>query len=146
VSLWQGDSDLQIALGIVMKIAWLIGFLVVFSTSSWADDEPDCKDPQDQMTMTFCAGKDFQKADTELNDAWVKFKADAEDSDKATDSHEYSDALLASQRAWIAFRDAECDWQGFAAHGGSMEPMLVEICLAKLTRDRIKQLQTGVSE
>jgi uncharacterized protein YecT (DUF1311 family) len=48
---------------------------------------------------------------------------------------------MASQRAWIAYRDAECIWQGFEAHGGSMEPMLVNACLAEKTTQRIKELQ-----
>ena len=113
-----------------------------------ADETSNCKDPKDQATMTLCAGLDFVKADAELNEAWVEIKADAVLSDKNEDkgAHDYVEALLASQRAWIVFRDGECNWQGFAAHGGSMEPMLNSICMAKLTRDRIKQLQTGVSE
>lgn len=129
-----------------MKNIWLLVVLVLGANIARADDAPDCKDPQDQNTMTACARVDFEKADQELNAIWPKLKTDAEDSDKATDKHEYADALLASQRAWIAFRDAECEWQGFEAHGGSLEPMLVAGCLARLTRDRIKQLQTGASE
>ena len=129
-----------------MKNIWLLVLLVLGSAMARADDGPDCKDPQDQNTMTACARVDFEKADQDLNTIWPKLKTDAEDSDKTTDKHEYSDALLASQRAWITFRDAECEWQGFEAHGGSLEPMLVAGCLARLTRDRIKQLQTGASE
>ncbi len=129
-----------------MKNIWLLIFLVMNSTYAMADDAPDCKDPQDQNTMTACARIDFEKADAELNDIWPKLKTDAEASDKGSDRHDYADALLASQRAWIAFRDAECAWQGFEAHGGSLEPMLVAGCGARLTRDRIKQLQTGASE
>jgi uncharacterized protein YecT (DUF1311 family) len=146
LSLWQGASDLQMALGGMMKIGLGLVFLALLAVPAIAEDAPDCKDPKDQMTMTFCAGKDFQKADQKLNEAWVKFKADAEDSDKDTGKHEYVDALLESQRAWIGFRDAECTWQGFAAHGGSAENDIIQMCMAKLTKDRLRQLQTGVSE
>jgi uncharacterized protein YecT (DUF1311 family) len=113
-----------------------------------ADDAPNCDDPQDQSTMTMCAGLDYEKADAELNAAWIDIKAAAVESDQAVGdgSRDNENALLASQRAWITFRDAECEWQGFAARGGSMEPMLVSMCAAKLTRERVKQLQTGVSE
>lgn len=96
--------------------------------------------------MTLCAGLDFEKADKELNALWPTLKSDAEASDTAAGTHEYADALLASQRAWITFRDAECIWQGYDAHGGSLEPMIVNVCSARLTRERIKQLQTGASE
>ena len=129
-----------------MKNIWLLIFLVMGATQAMADDVPDCSASQDQNTMTACARIDYEKADAALNDIWPKLKTDAEDSDKGSDKHEYADALLASQRAWITFRDAECTWQGFEAHGGSLEPMLVAGCMAKLTRDRIKQLQTGASE
>ena len=125
---------------------WAVVTLVLMTIPARADDVPNCKDPQDQSTMTQCAGLDFERADKELNALWPQLKADAETSDKNSGNHEYADALLASQRAWITFRDAECIWQGYEAHGGSLEPMIVNVCSARLTRDRIKQLQTGASE
>jgi uncharacterized protein YecT (DUF1311 family) len=130
-----------------MKKATILA-IFIFATPALAADEPDCKEPVDQVSMTYCARLDYDKADAELNAEWERQKADAEANDKesADGKTEFADALLKSQRAWLAFRDAECDWQGFAAHGGSMEPMLVNMCLAKLTRDRTKQLGTGVSE
>jgi len=124
---------------------WLLALLFL-GAPALAEDALNCKDPQDQSTMTQCAGLDFENADKELNALWPKLKAQAEENDKDTGKREYTNALLASQRAWIAFRDAECTWQGFEAHGGSLEPMLVNGCSARLTRARIKQLQTGASE
>ena len=125
---------------------WAAVALVLMAMPARADDALDCKEPLDQNTMTRCAGLDFEKADKELNELWPELKVDAEANDKDTGKHEYADALLASQRAWIVFRDAECIWQGYEAHGGSLEPMIVNGCSARLTRDRIKQLQTGASE
>jgi uncharacterized protein YecT (DUF1311 family) len=131
-----------------MKYIYILAMLLGFSSLASAEDAPNCLDPQDQSSMTQCAGLDFEKADAELNTAWVQIKSDAvtSDTEEGSGKHDYENALLASQRAWIKFRDEECFWQGFAAHGGSMEPMLVNMCAAKLTRERIKQLQTGVSE
>ena len=120
-------------------------FLFV-ATSAFADDAPNCKNPTAQSEMTQCATLDYEKADKELNQIWPKLKSDAQGSDEGTGKSEYLDALLASQRTWIAFRDAECTWQGFEMHGGSGEPMLYYGCLARLTQQRIKQLQTGASE
>jgi len=124
---------------------WFLA-LWLLTAPAMADEALDCKDPQDQNSMTRCAGLDYEKADKELNAFWHKFKAETEDSDKDTGKHEYTDALLASQRAWISFRDVECIRQGFEAHGGSLEPMIVNGCSARLTRERIKQLQSGASE
>ncbi len=114
-----------------------------FASPVRADDAINCNDPPDQSSMTRCAGIDYDKADKELNALWPSIKASAEDSDKGASAAEggYVKALMASQKAWLAFRDAECTWQGFQAHGGSMEPMLVNGCLAAVTRERIKQLK-----
>ncbi len=111
-----------------------------------ADEALNCKDPQDQSSMTQCAAQDFEKADKALNQIWPKLKADAQGNDEGTGKTEYVDALLASQRAWLVFRDAECAWQAMEMHGGSGEPMLLYGCQARLTQQRIKQLQTGASE
>ncbi len=131
-----------------MRLLFAVLALSLVPTSAHTQDAPNCADPQDQSTMTQCAGLDFEAADAELNAAWGEIKAAAVESDgnEGAGAHDYENALLASQRSWLKFRDEECFWQGFAAHGGSMEPMLVSMCAAKLTRERIKQLQTGVSE
>ena len=124
---------------------WMV-VLLLLASPALAEDAPNCKDPQDQNTMTQCAGLDFENADKALNEAWPKLKADAQANDEGTGKTEYADALLASQRAWITFRDAECTWQAMEMHGGSGEPMLLYGCKARLTEQRIKQLQTGASE
>jgi uncharacterized protein YecT (DUF1311 family) len=50
-------------------------------------------------------------------------------------------ALVKAQRAWIDYRDAECNAAGFQARGGTMEPMLVAGCLADITDKRTKELK-----
>ncbi len=124
---------------------WMVA-LVLLAAPALADEALDCKDPKDQNSMTQCAALGFEAADKALNEAWPKLKADAEANDEGTGKTEYAEALLASQRAWLAFRDAECNWQGFEAHGGSLEPMILYACKARLTKERITQLQTGASE
>jgi uncharacterized protein YecT (DUF1311 family) len=52
-----------------------------------------------------------------------------------------SESLRRSQRAWIAFRDAECTFQGkVEAGGGSAEGLSVLACKQNLTRLRADQL------
>jgi uncharacterized protein YecT (DUF1311 family) len=117
-------------------------FAIIVAPAAAQDEAPDCANQIDQNTMTRCAGIDFDKADAELNRIWPGLKKDAQDAD--AEAFEgmggYLDALLASQRAWLAYRDAECALQGFEARGGSMEPMLVNACLAEKTTARIKEL------
>jgi uncharacterized protein YecT (DUF1311 family) len=44
------------------------------ATPAFAEDAPNCKDPQDQSTMNQCALFDFEKADAELNAFWPQMK------------------------------------------------------------------------
>ncbi len=127
-----------------MKPVLAFAVFALIATPALAQDEvPDCANQIDQNTMTRCAGIDFDKADAELNRIWPGLKKDAQEADAEAfeGNGGYLDALLASQRAWLAYRDAECALQGFEARGGSMEPMLVNACLAEKTTARIKELQ-----
>jgi len=124
---------------------WFLVFMF-FVAPALAEDKPNCKNPQTQSEMTQCAALEFEQADKDLNAIWPKLKSDAEASDQDTGKKEYVEALLKSQRAWLAFMEAECNWQGFEMHGGSGEPMIFYGCKARMTKQRIKQLQTGASE
>lgn len=48
--------------------------------------------------------------------------------------------LQVSQRAWIAFRDAECAFQNDHSKDGSIYPLLMGQCLTALTKARAGQL------
>lgn len=103
----------------------------------------DCANAQVQMELTYCAEQDFQKADTLLNaqykvtrDLMRQRDADADEWTKGAEK-----ALVSAQRAWVAYRDAQCASYGFQARGGSMEPMLIYGCQADLTRKRTEELK-----
>ncbi len=49
---------------------------------------------------------------------------------------------MATQRAWVAFRDAECDFQTSAVAGGSAAPMIHAMCLDSQTKRRIEDFKT----
>ena len=49
--------------------------------------------------------------------------------------------LVAAQKAWIAFRDAECAFAVSSSEGGSIYPMEYSLCLEDQTKKRIKELQ-----
>ena len=120
----------------------LIGLVLLIATPALADDEIDCAKAEAQQEMNFCANKDFELADAELNAIWKKAKAEAERMDaEQPDDKGAADSLLAAQRGWIAYRNGTCDLAGWEARGGSLEPMLVSGCLAEETRKRTKQLQ-----
>lgn len=108
--------------------------------------EPDCAGTQSEMTQ--CAANDFARADRVLNAVWreVTEALRTRDRDAAqyepADRGSYAEGALAAQRAWLAFRDAQCGAESdIEARGGSMEPMVFHYCRARLTDERTAQLR-----
>lgn len=111
-----------------MKV-WAIIAAVLLGTPALAQDV-DCKKAITQFDMSTCADKDYQAADKALNAVYRKVAAEGETA-----------KLKAAQRAWIAFRDAECSFQAAASEGGTIQAMEYSMCLTSLTKARTKQLQ-----
>jgi uncharacterized protein YecT (DUF1311 family) len=128
-----------------------VGLAGVLATSTLADDKPDCIDPQTQMEMTFCAGVDYQEADAALNALWPDVLAAARLNDEYVGDMARErgvpttvEALRDAQRAWIRFRDAQCEFEAYEVFGGTMQPMVGSLCLARLTRERITLLSQAL--
>lgn len=111
-----------------------------------AAQEVDCTAPTMQMEMTYCAEQDWLTADAALNDAYKAAMAAQRriDADLPADQRGAEDYLRQAQRAWVSFRDAACAAEGYQAHGGSMEPMLIYACRARLTAARSADLRAMV--
>lgn len=127
----------------VLMAAVLLCATVGLSLPAAAQSEPDCKAPQTQADMTICAGKDYEKADKKLNAEYQKLRKLVTERDRTANAggKGAADALVTAQRAWVAFRDANCALSGFQARGGSMEPMLISSCLADMSRKRAEELK-----
>ncbi len=93
----------------------------------------DCRDPVTQAEMNACAGEAYEKADAELNAAYREVKERVEG--------ESANLLVAAQRAWVAFRDAECAFAASGSAGGSIHPMAVSNCLEHMTKQRTAELK-----
>ena len=104
----------------------------------------DCENAMTQSAMTMCAAQDYDAADAALNVQWKKTAALMKAQDASFDYDDnrpgYFDSLLASQRAWLQYRDAHCRLVGYDGRGGSIEPMLVNGCLERVTQYRTSQL------
>jgi uncharacterized protein YecT (DUF1311 family) len=109
-----------------------------------AQPEVNCTDPQDQTSMNICAHRRYREADVQLNRVWPMTLRRAQQLDRdsagSTPAGEAERRLRAAQRAWIAFRDAQCEVAGLEALGGSMEQLLVGSCLADMTDRRTEEL------
>lgn len=111
-----------------------------------AEDPPlDCAEALSTQDMNNCAGAEYEKADAALNAVFKQALAAIPDmaGEKPFDAKSWEEALRASQRAWIAYRDQECDehvamfWSG--GSGGTVE---IIGCKTALTEARTKDLKT----
>jgi len=109
-----------------ISLALLIAALVALPTRD--------ANAQSQAEMNRQAAKDFEKADAQLNSTYAALMAKLPDA-------ESQGKLKESQRAWIAFRDAEAAFAADEFRGGSMAPTLRYATMTELTQQRIKQLK-----
>lgn len=131
---WDG-GETAMRPEIQMRRLLLSACLVLLGTASTALAE-DCDRSDDSQSMlNICADSDYQAADAKLNAAYK---------DLVGRNDEKANQLLQNaQRAWIAFRDAECTYSTADSEGGSIHPMEVSQCLMGLTNERTKQLTSG---
>lgn len=96
-----------------------------------AEAEPYCSDPASftQAELNWCAWQNFREADKELNRLWGAVGS------------EWRDDMRPAQKAWLAYRDAQCELEGSIWEGGSAQSMVVGMCLERLTRARIVEIR-----
>lgn len=130
---------------IFLPLAMLL--MAMHAAPAWADDAlpADCTEAMSTVEMNACAGAEFEKADAELNRVYKL--AIASIPEMATDEQPFDkvsweESLRASQRAWIAFRDAECEdhVEKFWA-GGSGRTVEIVGCKTEKTEQRTKDLK-----
>lgn len=123
--------------------AALVLVTLIFSTHAAAQERIDCANASTTADLNACADEELSKADAALNEAYKRALAaiPALASDKPYDAKSWEEALRASQRAWVAYRDAEC--KGHVAmfwSGGSGASADILGCMSELTRARTKSL------
>ena len=118
------------------------------STAAIAQEDPpvDCTNAQTQADLNQCSYEELDKADKALNAVYKQAMqaAKAADKEAAGMSEHYVGAveeLKKAQRGWIEYRDGNCDGMSREALGGSMQPMLIAGCQARMTEARTKELQ-----
>jgi uncharacterized protein YecT (DUF1311 family) len=94
---------------------------------------------QTQTAMNAQARTEFVRADAELNKAYEALL-------KKLPDRQGKEKLKQSQRAWLAFRDAEAAFTADQARGGSMAATIRYETMTELTQQRIKQLKTRLTD
>lgn len=101
------------------------------------EGEEFCPNGRTQLDMNDCAGEELARADSLLNERYQQVL-------RTLEQHRV-EPLRAAQRAWIRFRDAECEFQASEVAGGSMEPMVQTLCVARISRKRAEELERMLS-
>ena len=95
--------------------------------------QPNCKSPQTTVDMTLCSTQEFKVADTKLNQLYQQLRAKL--------NSKQQQRLTVAQRSWVKFRDETCDYSAGHFEGGSVAPSIYGYCRAKVTKERIKDLE-----
>ena len=98
----------------------------------------DCSKPVTQTAVTICAAQDRVGADEALNAVYGKLVKEPSLAGRL-------DTLRAAERAWVAYRDAQCAFEGSEVEGGSMQPMVVDGCATTVTRQRTAALRSALA-
>ena len=106
--------------------------------------EAQCNDPKTQLDMNVCSYRDYLASDIELNRTWSRIERKMDRESKKWSGQTDFGALLESQRAWLVYRDKQCNAEAVAFEGGSMQPTVESTCLARVTRVRIEELNALV--
>ncbi|WP_460152191.1 lysozyme inhibitor LprI family protein [Pseudomonas sp. S2_B07] len=102
---------------------------VLFTSMAFA---VDCDNATDQATMNQCAAQQNAAADKELNALYQQITT------RLQAEPERKKLLVGAQRAWVAFRDAECKFSASGVEGGSVYPLIYSSCTTDLTKARVQ--------
>lgn len=93
----------------------------------------NCNNPITTRDMVECQAMDHQAADDELNIAYQDARADQDQTGRIV--------LRDAQRAWIKYRDAECNRHADFARGGTIASTIKLSCLTEMTLQRTRELR-----
>jgi uncharacterized protein YecT (DUF1311 family) len=129
-----------------MRRGWTaIGICLAVTQPSLAQPL-NCDAPSATHEQNACAEKELEKADGALNTAYkaALAKIQAQDAPAPYDAKAYEAAFRAAQRAWVAYRDADCKGVvPFEWTGGTGTTSAVLGCLAAKTNARTQELTDG---
>lgn len=109
-----------------MKRYLIAGAALLLSTSALANE---CDNATTQLELNTCSAQQYQAADKKLNQTYQA-------AIKRAAAPPQRDLLKKAQQAWITLRDADCAFIGSGTEGGSVQPMIVNQCLAEKTVER----------
>jgi uncharacterized protein YecT (DUF1311 family) len=106
-----------------------------------------------QMELNRCYNEQYKKVDAHLNVVYRKVMELLELELKYSQRHPEEEQikhaqtaiqkLKATEKAWISYRDMNCEAAEFEYGGGSISPMMWSICMTTVTEHRIADLKSA---
>lgn len=119
----------------------LLGTLTTCAFAA-SEPKPDCANALTTVQMTQCAALDADAAEAQLNAAYQQLLKRLGQPDTATDKFSLMrQKLQVAQRAWIKFRDADCDAVYQVNASGSIRGLAALGCKRAHAEQRTKELQ-----
>lgn len=116
---------------------FLVAFMVTFPAHAL-----DCKNATNTLDMNECAAVEQKAVESRLNGVYQRVMKELDK--PGEDLEKYSEVrkkLLEAQRAWIRFRQADCDAMYAHYSGGSMRNLVYLDCMRSRAEKRIKELE-----
>ena len=121
-----------------MKAFFLLVFSSLITISSQSNASDNCNNLKTQLEMNACAANEYQRDDAKLNEYYKELAEKLGPSEK--------ERLKAAQRAWIKFRDLQCELEASRYEGGSIRPLVRSSCLAQVTKQRNEDLRRMIED
>ena len=108
--------------------------LWAFPVKAQTPHAPYCPGIESTAQVLKCLKSHQRDAESQLNDVFTKREAALEGEDL--------NVLRALQAQWIAYRDAQCDWEAAQSGTDSLKQINKTSCIARLTDHRAQILET----
>jgi uncharacterized protein YecT (DUF1311 family) len=113
----------------------LLVFLPVLGRAADNPAETACHQNESTVDISQCLQKLTGQWDTRLNTAYQAVLKASENDARKTD-------LVQAERAWLAFRKANCGW--YDAHEGTIREIYAADCMLDMTRARAIELEDAL--
>jgi uncharacterized protein YecT (DUF1311 family) len=131
---------MRLRYGIIAALSFLAGS----AHATPAKTPWPCDKAKTTVDMISCADRELRKHDTEMARTYRMLTERAKTMNAPEPGYGPPplDALQQSQRAWLAFRDADCHWKSTSFYGGTGQAVIAANCRAVMTRDRAAELRS----
>lgn len=107
--------------------------LIFFTFFAGNVTRAQCEGAKSTLQINECFAKELKKAEAEVNKIYQLSVKKLEPDDAAL--------LRKAQRAWLAYRDAQCEAEHALWGGGTGGPAALMSCRVELTRQRVAEIQ-----